>query len=110
MKPCITTWPAIVPTEEEAKPEASRAMPKTVAALAGDRAVLSPSKAPSIESIPVRPLLVEEGGGDDHHREVDDAGERERDHDVDLLEAEDRACARPSSRPTIRRWVSAECR
>ena len=31
MKPCITTWPAIVPTEEEAKPEASRAMPKTVA-------------------------------------------------------------------------------
>ena len=32
MKPCITTWPAIVPTEEEAKPEASRAMPKIVAA------------------------------------------------------------------------------
>src|ERR1700749_1138128 len=32
MKPCITTCPAIVPTEEEAKPEASRAMPKTVAA------------------------------------------------------------------------------
>ena len=34
MKPCITTCPAIVPTEEEAKPEASRAMPKIVAAFA----------------------------------------------------------------------------
>jgi hypothetical protein len=33
MKPCITTCPAIVPTEEEAKPEASRATPKIVAAL-----------------------------------------------------------------------------
>ena len=32
MKPCITTCPAIVPTEEEAKPEASRAIPKIVAA------------------------------------------------------------------------------
>jgi len=56
MKPCMTTWPAIVPTEEEAKPEASRATPKTVAALL-ETSVLQPSKAPSIESMPVRPLL-----------------------------------------------------
>ena len=32
MNPCMTTWPAIVPTEDEANPEASRAIPKTVAA------------------------------------------------------------------------------
>ena len=32
MKPCITTCPAIVPTDEEAKPEASSAIPKIVAA------------------------------------------------------------------------------
>ena len=31
--PCMTTCPAIVPTDEEANPEASRAMPKIVAAL-----------------------------------------------------------------------------
>ena len=33
MKPCITTWPDIVPTDDEAKPDASSAMPKIVAAL-----------------------------------------------------------------------------
>ena len=33
MNPCMTTWPAIVPTEDEANPEASRATPKIVAAL-----------------------------------------------------------------------------
>src|SRR5262249_40874201 len=32
MKPCITTCPAIVPTDEEANPEAIRATPKIVAA------------------------------------------------------------------------------
>ena len=42
MNPCITTCPAIVPTEEEAKPEASRATPKIVAALA-ETSVFSPS-------------------------------------------------------------------
>ena len=31
-KPCMTTWPAIVPTDDEEKPEASRAMPKSVEA------------------------------------------------------------------------------
>ena len=39
--------------------------------------------------MPVRPLPWKSAGGDDHHREVDHARERERDHDVDLLEAED---------------------
>jgi hypothetical protein len=47
MKPCITTWPAIVPTEEEAKPEASKAMPKTVAARS-ETSDLNQLKAPSI--------------------------------------------------------------
>ncbi len=28
MKPCITTWPDMVPTQEEATPDASRATPK----------------------------------------------------------------------------------
>ena len=32
MNPCITTWPAIVPTDVDASPEASRATPKIVAA------------------------------------------------------------------------------
>ena len=27
-KPCMTTWPAIVPTDEEEMPDASSAMPK----------------------------------------------------------------------------------
>ena len=30
MKPCMTTWPDMVPTQEEAIPEASRATPKTI--------------------------------------------------------------------------------
>jgi hypothetical protein len=30
MKPCITTWPDIVPTQEDATPDASRATPDTV--------------------------------------------------------------------------------
>ncbi len=29
MKPCMTTWPDIVPTQEDASPEASRARPNT---------------------------------------------------------------------------------
>ena len=37
-------------------------------------------------SIPAQAALVEEGRRHDHHREVDHAGERHRDHDVDLLE------------------------
>ena len=32
MKPCITTWPAIVPTLEEERPEASSATPNMTAA------------------------------------------------------------------------------
>ncbi len=109
MKPCITTWPAIVPTEEEAKPEASRAMPKTVAALIGDQRLEAFEGA--VDRVDAgQAAAVEERGGDDHHREVDHAGQRERDDDVDLLEAEDLALRSASSRPTIRRWVSAECR
>ena len=33
MKPCITTCPAIVPTLDEERPEASRATPNMIAAL-----------------------------------------------------------------------------
>ena len=33
MKPCITTCPAIVPTLEEERPEASKATPNMTAAL-----------------------------------------------------------------------------
>ena len=30
MKPCITTWPASVPTDDEDTPEARRAIPNTI--------------------------------------------------------------------------------
>ena len=30
MKPCITTWPASVPTEEDDRPDASSATPKAI--------------------------------------------------------------------------------
>ena len=40
-------------------------------------------------SIAAQPAAVEERRRHDHHREVDHAGERHRDHHVDLLEAED---------------------
>ena len=36
MNPCITTWPAIVPTDDEARPEASSATPNMVAAMTRD--------------------------------------------------------------------------
>ena len=32
MKPCITTWPASVPTDDDERPDASSAMPKTMSA------------------------------------------------------------------------------
>ena len=32
MKPCITTWPASVPTDDDDSPDASRAIPKTTSA------------------------------------------------------------------------------
>ena len=88
MNPCITTWPAIVPTDDEANPEASRATPKIVAALP-DTVCWSPWNAPSMLSIAAQSALVEQGRRHDHHREVDHAGERHRDHDVDLLEPQD---------------------
>ena len=55
MKPCITTWPANVPTLELDRPEASSATAKASAAPPPSSA-LKPACAPSIESTPVRPL------------------------------------------------------
>ena len=55
MKPCITTWPANVPTLELDSPEASSATAKASAA-PPPSSVLSPAWAPSIESIELCPL------------------------------------------------------
>ena len=90
MKPCITTWPAYVPTLELDSPDASSATANASAA-PPPSSRSKPACAPSIVSIPVLPALVEQRRGDDEHRQVDHAGEPHRDHDVDALEAQQRA-------------------
>ena len=108
MNPCITTCPDIVPTDDEAKPEASSATPNTVAALS-DTAVLRPSKAPSMLSIPVRPPTL----NSDAAMTI-----------IARLTAPAIVIAITTSifsnrrifarslwfRPTTRRWVNAECK
>ena len=108
MNPCITTWPAIVPTDEEANPEASRATPKTIAAFS-ETVCRRPSKAPSMLSMPASPPPLNSAAA------------------MTIIERlmtpasviaittsifSKRRIRRRSSllRPTIRRWVSAECR
>ena len=43
MKPCMTTWPAYVPTLEDAKPEASSASANASAAPGADQYVSKPA-------------------------------------------------------------------
>ena len=108
MNPCITTCPDIVPTDEEAKPEASRAIPKTVAALS-ETAVRSPSKAPSMLSIPVRsPTLNSAAAITIIERFTTPAITIA----ITTSTFSNLRIFRFSSslRPTTRRWVSAECR
>ena len=90
MKPCITTWPAYVPTLELESPEASSATAKASAA-PPPISRSKPACAPSMVSMPVLPALVEQRGRDDEHRQVDHAREAHRDRDVEALEAQQRA-------------------
>ena len=108
MKPCITTCPAIVPTEEEAKPEASRAMPKTVAALP-ETSDFRPSKAPSIVSMPVSPLPWKSAAATIIIERLTRPASESAITTSTFSKPRMRFFS-ASSRPTIRFWVSAECR
>ena len=108
MKPCMTTWPASVPTDERAKPEASSASAKA-------RAAPGPTSAskPGVRVLDRVELgqaeLVEQRRGDDQHRHVDQAGEAHRDRHVHPLEAQ-QLTTLACRGGRIRSWVSAECR
>ena len=109
MKPCITTWPAIVPTEDEAKPEASRAIAEDRRGAVGDQ-LLQPVVG-ALDRVdrrsgrwrgraPAATIIIE--------RLTSPAS------DIAITTS---TFSKPrirffsaSSRPTIRRWVSAECR
>ena len=69
-KPCITTWPASVPTDDDEMPEASSAMPKTMSAW---RPTVLPSPCEDLVEIldAGQPALVEDAGGHHQHADVD---------------------------------------
>jgi len=87
MKPCVTVWPAIVPTVEEESPEASSAIPKTTVGYSEEAPepgvhhteIFSPGDAAG----------VKDSRGDHQHAEVDQAGDRHRDDHIDAPEAVD---------------------
>ena len=89
MKPCITTWPESVPTAELERPEAISASAKS-ALEALPRIGCSVLCAPSSESTCRSPLREERRRRHHEHRDVDHAGDRHRDHDVDARVAEQR--------------------
>ncbi len=109
MNPCITTCPAIVPTEEEAKPEASRAMPKIVAAPLRVERASSPSKAPSIVSTPVRPPPWKSAAATTIIAMLTSPASA-RAITTSIFSKRRMRWRSRSLRPTIRFWVSAECR
>ena len=108
MKPCITTWPANVPTLELDRPEASSATAKASAA-PPPSSVSSPACAPSIESISVRPLSWKSWAATTSMvRLITPA----RPMAIITSTRWKRISWRrsPSSSGLIRPWVSAECR
>jgi hypothetical protein len=56
MKPCMTTWPASVPTLDDARPDASSASANASAAPGPTRSP-KPACASSIDSTPVMPCV-----------------------------------------------------
>ena len=98
MKPCITTWPAIVPTLEDESPEASRATPNMIADAGPEVRAEPVVDGVEVVADVVEAARVEDGRGGDQHAHVDQPGDRHRDDDVDELEAED-AAARLLRRP-----------
>ena len=71
-KPCMMTWPAMVPTEEEERPEARSDTPNTQLAAfprSGSRVLCASSRVPTC----VSPCAEERGGGHDEHGHVDEA-------------------------------------
>ena len=108
MKPCITTWPARVPTDEDDRPEASSATPKAICAWLPTREPRR-SNTSSMSSTPVSPRLWNTAAAM---------------ISIDMLirpamviamitsmRSKRKILRRSSSvRPTTRRWVSAECR
>ena len=87
MKPCITTWPANVPTLELERPEASSATANASAApppsSVGEAGVRALDRVHAGEA-----GRVEQRGGDEQHRQVDHAGEAHGQEHVDALEAQ----------------------
>ena len=72
MKPCITTCPASVPTDDDESPDASSATPNIVSAC-GPTTRPSMCEARWMSSTPANPSRVEDRRGGDQHRHVDDA-------------------------------------
>ena len=108
MNPCMTTWPAIVPTEDEANPEASRATPKIVAALP-DTVCWSPWNAPSMLSIVLNPPLLKRAAAMIIIERLTTPASviAITTSTFSNLKMRRRSL---SFRPTTRRWVSAECK
>ena len=84
-KPSMTTWPAMVPTVEEERPEASNAMPKAVQES-------GPSNSTRVwwaccDRDHVNAPAEKDSGRDDDHGGVDDEGNVHRHDHVDLLVA-----------------------
>ena len=103
MKPCITTWPAYVPTLELDRPEASSATANASAAPPPISASMPGVRA--LDRVDARaPGVVEQLGRDDEHRQVDDPGDAHRDQHVDALEAQQLALLVGALGRDPRRW------
>ena len=72
MKPCITTWPARVPTDDDESPDARRAIPNMVWAWP-PTTVPSTCEARWMVVDADEAVGVEHGRGRDQHGHVDDA-------------------------------------
>ena len=97
MKPCITTWPAYVPTLELDRPEASSATANASAAPPPSSVLEAGVRA--LDRVDVgAAAVVEQLRRDDEHRQVDDPGEAHREHDVEALEAQQLALLAPCLR------------
>ena len=108
MKPCITTWPAYVPTLELESPEASSATAKASAA-PPPISRSSPACAPSIVSIPVLPLAWNSDAATTSIVRLIAPGEAHRDRHVERWKRSSERRS-PSSRGGIRPCTSALCR
>ena len=84
----MMTCPAIVPTEEEDSPEASRATPKTTPAARTEQRL--EGAVGLFEGAHVCPGSEEGGGRSDEHGGVDRAGDRHGNDHVNDLEAEEK--------------------